>query len=343
MSRRPPVRSRRAVSRLRARRGGMNSVQQTNRSRSHIYDLADLSAAASSRKASHPAAARAGRHLTARRPPRPSVRISGRMRTARHRAESTAKPGTASSRACGAAFRRRCAARRRAFLPAEAACSRPRLPGARAVFVLQLLLGTAAPHFANTRSRSPHRRIRRGDRRPPCVVMQGVFRPAADRRRRTARPGTPLAGLHNALFDARAARMDDIETAACRYFARQRGFERNVRNTLDPAILTVKGVFFMVKGISRRVVVVRPESGGPFEQAIFLVRDPAFPRGDAVREACRIAEGLPRLDGGADRGRVVTPVCSLRRLRARRSHREPRAPASPRSSETNGGRRKCPV
>lgn len=47
----------------------------------------------------------------------------------------------------------------------------------------------------------------------------------------------------------------------------------------------------MVKGISRRVVVVWPESGGPFEQAIFLVRDPAFPRGDAVREACRIAEG----------------------------------------------------
>ena len=48
----------------------------------------------------------------------------------------------------------------------------------------------------------------------------------------------------------------------------------------------MKGVFFMVKGISRRVVVVRPESGGPFEQAIFLVRDPAFPRGDAVREGC---------------------------------------------------------
>lgn len=48
----------------------------------------------------------------------------------------------------------------------------------------------------------------------------------------------------------------------------------------------------MVKGISRRVVVVRPESGGPFEQAIFLVRDAAgLARGDAVREACRIAEG----------------------------------------------------
>ena len=47
----------------------------------------------------------------------------------------------------------------------------------------------------------------------------------------------------------------------------------------------MKGVFFMVKGISRRVVVVRPESGGPFEQAIFLVRDPAFPRGDGALTA----------------------------------------------------------
>ena len=44
----------------------------------------------------------------------------------------------------------------------------------------------------------------------------------------------------------------------------------------------------MVKGISRRVIVVRPASGSPFEQAFFLVRDAACPRGDAVREACRI-------------------------------------------------------
>ena len=29
----------------------------------------------------------------------------------------------------------------------------------------------------------------------------------------------------------------------------------------------------MVKGISRRVVVVRPDEHGVFEQAIFLVRD----------------------------------------------------------------------
>lgn len=47
----------------------------------------------------------------------------------------------------------------------------------------------------------------------------------------------------------------------------------------------------MVKGISRRVVVVQPDTRDMFEQAIFLVRDSAVPRGDAVREACRIANG----------------------------------------------------
>lgn len=47
----------------------------------------------------------------------------------------------------------------------------------------------------------------------------------------------------------------------------------------------------MVKGISRRVVVVRPDEHGVFEQAIFLVRDCTVPRSDAVREACRIANG----------------------------------------------------
>ena len=45
----------------------------------------------------------------------------------------------------------------------------------------------------------------------------------------------------------------------------------------------------MVKGISRRVVVVRSDEHGMFEQAIFLVRDCTVPRSDAVREACRIA------------------------------------------------------
>ena len=45
----------------------------------------------------------------------------------------------------------------------------------------------------------------------------------------------------------------------------------------------------MVKGVSRRVVVVRPDECGLFEQAIFLVRDYSAPRSDVVREACRIA------------------------------------------------------
>ena len=45
----------------------------------------------------------------------------------------------------------------------------------------------------------------------------------------------------------------------------------------------------MVKGVSRRVVVVRPDECGLFEQAIFLVRDYSAPRSGVVREACRIA------------------------------------------------------
>ena len=45
----------------------------------------------------------------------------------------------------------------------------------------------------------------------------------------------------------------------------------------------------MVRGVSRRVIVVKPEQPALFEQAIFLVRDYNAPRGDMVREACRIA------------------------------------------------------
>ena len=45
----------------------------------------------------------------------------------------------------------------------------------------------------------------------------------------------------------------------------------------------------MVRGVSRRVIVVKPEEQGVFEQAIFLVRDHNVPRSDMVREACRIA------------------------------------------------------
>lgn len=46
----------------------------------------------------------------------------------------------------------------------------------------------------------------------------------------------------------------------------------------------------MVKGVSRRVVVVHPEGSGLFEQAIFLVRDQTAARSDIVREACRITD-----------------------------------------------------
>lgn len=46
----------------------------------------------------------------------------------------------------------------------------------------------------------------------------------------------------------------------------------------------------MVKGISRRVVVVRPEHSKVFEEAIFVVRDGGGPPCDALREACRVAE-----------------------------------------------------
>ena len=58
----------------------------------------------------------------------------------------------------------------------------------------------------------------------------------------------------------------------------------------------------MVKGVSRRVVVVQPDAHGLFEQAIFLVRDYTVPRGDVVREACRI--------GGTFRA-VQTAFCVL--------------------------------
>ena len=50
----------------------------------------------------------------------------------------------------------------------------------------------------------------------------------------------------------------------------------------------------------------RPASGSPFEQAFFLVRDAACPRGDAVREACRIAEGCLGTRRRR-RGRAVMP------------------------------------
>lgn len=46
----------------------------------------------------------------------------------------------------------------------------------------------------------------------------------------------------------------------------------------------------MVKGISRRVVVVRPPDNKIFEEAIFIVRENGQGARDVLREACTVAE-----------------------------------------------------
>lgn len=46
----------------------------------------------------------------------------------------------------------------------------------------------------------------------------------------------------------------------------------------------------MVKGVSRRVVVVRPESNQIFEEAIFIVRGDETQKHDILKEACTVAE-----------------------------------------------------
>ncbi len=46
----------------------------------------------------------------------------------------------------------------------------------------------------------------------------------------------------------------------------------------------------MVKGISRRIVVVQPSDSDVFEQAIFIVKDKAPKATDVMKEACNIAE-----------------------------------------------------
>ena len=55
----------------------------------------------------------------------------------------------------------------------------------------------------------------------------------------------------------------------------------------------------MVKGISRRVIVVRAENNTVFEEAFFIVRDAGARTQDAVREACAVAERY--LGGGGRR------------------------------------------
>lgn len=54
----------------------------------------------------------------------------------------------------------------------------------------------------------------------------------------------------------------------------------------------------MVKGISRRIVVVQPSDSADFEQAIFIIKDQNKKTNDIMHEACQIAEqylGKPRV------------------------------------------------
>ena len=63
----------------------------------------------------------------------------------------------------------------------------------------------------------------------------------------------------------------------------------------------------VVKGLSRRVVVVRFPDTRMFEQAIFILRDDAAKAGvsadDVVREACGVAGRYVRQPVHAERGR----------------------------------------
>ena len=87
-------------------------------------------------------------------------------------------------------------------------------PGSRgrAVFVLQLIHCRAA--LREHRARSPHGRVRPGDRRRRASDAGRVY-PAADRRDRPRDMGRPRSSPQRT-FHAHAARMDDIEAAACR-------------------------------------------------------------------------------------------------------------------------------
>ena len=54
----------------------------------------------------------------------------------------------------------------------------------------------------------------------------------------------------------------------------------------------------MVRGVSRRVIVVKPEQPALFEQAIFLVRDYNAPRGLPHRKQLSAAQTAVEKKGG---------------------------------------------
>lgn len=74
----------------------------------------------------------------------------------------------------------------------------------------------------------------------------------------------------------------------------------------------------MVKGINKRVVVVRPQEKGLFEEVLFIVRGDAFgERGcsaeDIIREASRAAEAYMKNGSGTRRrtSRIPAPIFAV--------------------------------
>ena len=66
----------------------------------------------------------------------------------------------------------------------------------------------------------------------------------------------------------------------------------------------------LVKGVSRRVVVIKSPEGKFFEQAIFILKDDLSASGgrgsvDIVREACRIASSCTQ---GYDKQRLLKRI-----------------------------------
>ncbi len=148
--------------------------------------------------------------FTARRPPRPSERISANA-DCPSRAESTAKPGTASTPP-RAAFRRRYAARCRPLFFPRAASLAPGTGAAR-FSCSSSYSPAAAPHYANT---APVPLTGEYDAETAtavrsCRAFSACRRPACGPRDMGHARRSPQRTFH-----AHAARMDDIEAAACR-------------------------------------------------------------------------------------------------------------------------------
>lgn len=68
----------------------------------------------------------------------------------------------------------------------------------------------------------------------------------------------------------------------------------------------------MVKGVSRQVIVVRPQETGLFDQAIFILKDRAAPEGvtdeQIIEQARRAADEYIRRQGHRALGRNWRPV-----------------------------------